>query len=123
MLPVPFPAQRRAFINCARTGDSVGGDRRLPFTVDVMTPVNAIPVISAAIEEPWQLSEVRAQLGRIRDDLTDLHATLQGLIAQTTWETRSRAINAFQSRLRDHAEHTAGALTIIDDEITRFGAW
>lgn len=123
MLPVPFPAQRRAFINCARTRRSIRGERPPHFTVDVMAPLNAIPVISAAIEEPWQLSEIRAQLRRIRDDLTDLHATLQGLIAQTTWETRSRAINAFQSRLRDHAEHTAGALTIIDDEITRFGAW
>ena len=48
---------------------------------------------------------------------------LQSLITQTTWQTRSRAINAFQNRLRDHAAHTAGALTIIDDEITRFGGW
>lgn len=88
-----------------------------------MTPVNAIPVISAAIEEPWQLAEVRAQLGRIRDDLTDLHSMLQSLVAQTTWQTRSRAIGAFQMRLRDHAGHASGAIAIIDDEITRFGGW
>lgn len=123
MLPEPFPAQRRAFINCARTGDSAGRDPRRHFTVDVMAPLNAIPVISAAIEEPWQLSEIRAQLRRIREELADLHATLQSLVTQTTWETRSQAIGAFSARMREHAEHTAGAITIIDDEITRFGGW
>lgn len=88
-----------------------------------MTYPTVLPIISGTIEEPWQLSEIRDQLRRIRDDLADLQAMLQGLVGQTTWDTRSRAIGAFCTRLGEHADHTGGAVNVVDAELTRFGGW